>query len=44
MYGKEKDFSYLLLEENDIILDEMQVECSVQLNKYSLGCDKVWKL
>lgn len=33
VYGKEKDFSCLLLEEKDKIMDETQVECSIHLNK-----------
>jgi len=44
MYGKEKDFSCLLLEENDKVMDETQVEGSVQLNKQSLECNKVLRL
>jgi len=44
VYGKEKEFSCLMLEENELIPEETQVELLVKLNKQSLECDKVWKL
>ena len=44
MYGKQKEFSCLLLEEIELILEEAQVESSIQLNQQSMECDKVWKL
>ena len=39
-----KNFINYVIKEDDKIMDETKVECSIQLNKQSLECNKVWKL